>query len=92
MSSETFRRRLLGLTIQRRTEMGVMVRLDECRTLLRSEFQPGKAELEIVGECPHCHALVAYEDWQAVSAEPDVMGCACCHRGCKVDEVFPPAG
>lgn len=46
-------------------------------------------EHEIAGQCPHCRAVVAYEDWIALVGEFDVMGCPCCRRACQVNEVFP---
>lgn len=45
---------------------------------------------EIAGECPHCRALIAYEDWVALVDEPELMACPCCRLVCQVSEVFPP--
>lgn len=56
----------------------------------RSPEQPAQdAVPEIAGECPHCLAVVAYEDWGAVVEEPELMACPCCRRACQVDAVFP---
>lgn len=48
-----------------------------------------ESEPEIVGQCPYCRAVVAYEDWIALVEEFDVMGCPCCRRACQVNQVFP---
>lgn len=46
---------------------------------------------EIEGECPHCHASVAYADWAALIDEPDLMACPICRQASQVDSVFPLA-
>ena len=40
------------------------------------------------GECPHCHALIRYDDWLVVS-DPSLMGCPRCHRALPVEGVYP---
>ena len=42
------------------------------------------------GICPHCEAVVQYDDWIAVSGEPALMACPNCRRSTRVDSIYPP--